>query len=115
MRARLLDRLQELGGQHLGLILKIETPKSFDNLPNLILVAMLTRCLGIMIARGDLAVECGYQRLAKVQEEILWINEVAHIPVIWATQVLETLAKKGMPSRSKLRMPPWERVPNASC
>jgi len=51
---------------------------------------------------GDLAVECGYQRLAEVQEEILWICEAAHVPVIWATQVLETLAKKGMPSRSEI-------------
>jgi pyruvate kinase len=55
-----------------------------------------------MIARGDLAVECGYQRLAEVQEEILWICEAAHVPVIWATQVLETLAKKGTPSRSEI-------------
>ncbi len=46
--------------------------------------------------------ECGYQRLAEVQEEILWICEAAHVPVIWATQVLETLAKKGMPSRSEI-------------
>jgi pyruvate kinase len=50
-----------------------------------------------MIARGDLAVECGYERMAEVQEEILWACEAAHIPVIWATQVLETLAKTGLP------------------
>jgi pyruvate kinase len=99
---QLLEQLEELGGQHLGLILKIETRKAFDNLPNLILAAMRTRSLGIMIARGDLAVECGYQRLAEIQEEILWICEAAHVPVIWATQVLETLAKKGMPSRSEV-------------
>jgi pyruvate kinase len=99
---QLLEYLKELGGQHLGLILKIETRKGFDNLPNLILAAMRTRSLGIMIARGDLAVECGYQRLAEIQEEILWICEAAHVPVIWATQVLETLAKKGMPSRSEV-------------
>jgi len=98
----LLRRLEELNGQHLGLILKIETRKGFDNLPKLILAAMCTRSFGIMIARGDLAVECGYQRLAEVQEEILWICEAAHVPVIWATQVLETLAKKGMPSRSEI-------------
>jgi pyruvate kinase len=55
-----------------------------------------------MIARGDLAVECGYQRLAEAQEEILWISEAAHVPVVWATQVLETLAKTGMPSRSEI-------------
>jgi pyruvate kinase len=99
---QLLERLDELGGQHLGLILKIETRKGFDNLPELILAAMRTRSLGIMIARGDLAVECGYQRLAEVQEEILWICEAAHVPVIWATQVLETLAKKGTPLRSEI-------------
>jgi pyruvate kinase len=99
---QLLERLGELGGQHLGVVLKIETRKAFDNLPNLILAAMNMRSVGVMIARGDLAVECGYQRLAEVQEEILWICEAAHVPVIWATQVLETLAKKGVPSRSEI-------------
>jgi len=99
---QLLDRLEELHGEHLGLILKIETRKGFDNLPKLLLAAMRTRSLGIMIARGDLAVECGYQRLAEVQEEILWVCEAAHVPVIWATQVLESLAKKGTPSRSEI-------------
>lgn len=54
--------------------------------------------IGVMIARGDLAVECGYQRLAEVQEEILWIC----VPVIWATQVLESLAKEGVPSHSEI-------------
>ena len=99
---QLVDHLTSLGGQHLGLILKIETRKAFDNLPKLILAAMRARSFGIMIARGDLEVECGYQRLAEVQEEILWFSEAAHVPVIWATQVLETLAKKGMPSRSEI-------------
>ena len=99
---QLLDRIEQLGGQRLGLVLKIETRKAFENLPNLILAAMRTPSLGIMIARGDLAVECGYQRLAEIQEEILWICEAAHVPVIWATQVLESLAKKGIPSRSEI-------------
>ena len=55
-----------------------------------------------MIARGDLAVECGFERLAEVQEEILWLCEAAHVPVIWATQVLETMAKEGIPSRAEV-------------
>jgi pyruvate kinase len=55
-----------------------------------------------MIARGDLAVECGWERMAEVQEEILWLSEAAHVPVIWATQVLENLAKKGQPSRAEI-------------
>ena len=95
-------RLAELGGEHLGIVLKIETRQGFEDLPRLLLAAMRSRAVGVMIARGDLAVECGYQRLAEVQEEILWICEAAHMPVIWATQVLESLAKSGLPSRSEI-------------
>lgn len=55
-----------------------------------------------MIARGDLAVEAGFERLAEVQEEILWLCEAAHVPVIWATQVLESLAKEGLATRAEV-------------
>lgn len=95
-------RLVALGGSGLGIILKIETRKAFENLPQLLLASMRSARVGVMIARGDLAVECGYERLAEVQEEILWFCEAAHIPVIWATQVLENLAKLGMPSRAEI-------------
>lgn len=98
----LQSRLAELDGDHLGIILKIETREAFDQLPRLLLAAMRSRAVGVMIARGDLAIECGYQRLAEVQEEILWLSEAAHMPVIWATQVLESLAKTGVPSRSEI-------------
>jgi len=63
---------------------------------------MTSASVGIMIARGDLAVECGYERLAELQEQILWVCEAADVPVIWATQVLERLAKKGRPSRAEI-------------
>jgi len=82
--------------------LKIETRQGFEQLPSLLLAAMRSRAVGVMIARGDLAVECGYQRLAEVQEEMLWVCEAAHMPVVWATQVLESLAKSGFPSRSEI-------------
>jgi pyruvate kinase len=98
----LLHTLQELGGAHVGVVLKIETLKGFENLPGLMLAAMAAPTAGVMIARGDLAVECGYERLAEVQEEILWCSQAAHMPVIWATQVLETLAKSGLPSRAEI-------------
>ncbi len=99
---RVQQHLADLHADHLGLILKIETRSGFEQLPNLLLSAMRRERIGVMIARGDLAVECGYERLAEVQEEILWICEAAHVPVIWATQVLETLAKKGVPSRAEI-------------
>jgi pyruvate kinase len=85
-----------------AVVLKIETRRGFKNLPDMLLTAMRAPCCGVMIARGDLAVESGFERLAEVQEEILWICEAAHVPVIWATQVLETLAKEGMPSRAEI-------------
>ena len=98
----LRSRLHELGSPDLGILLKIETRRGFENLPELLLAAMAGKAAGVMIARGDLAVECGYERLAEVQEEILWAAEAAHMPVVWATQVLETLAKTGMPSRAEI-------------
>ena len=85
-----------------GLILKIETRRGFDHLPEMLLAAMRGPGAAVMIARGDLAVECGYERMAEVQEEILWACEAAHTPVVWATQVLETLARTGLPSRAEI-------------
>ncbi|WP_041429621.1 pyruvate kinase [Synechococcus sp. PCC 7502] len=46
--------------------------------------------------------QIGYQRLTEIQEEILWLCEAAHVPVIWATQVLESLVKNGTPSRGEM-------------
>lgn len=86
----------------LGIILKIETQKGFKNLPKILLRSMQTYPIGVMIARGDLAIETGWKNFATIQEEILRICEAAHIPDIWATQVLENLAKKGVPSRAEI-------------
>lgn len=99
---RLLDELGRLRADDLGIVLKIETRRAFENLPQLLLTAMRRPKVGVMIARGDLAVECGYERMAELQEEILWLCEAAHLPVIWATQVLEQLAKTGLPSRAEI-------------
>jgi len=98
----LREHLHRMGRDDIGIVIKIETIKGFENLPKLMLAAMAGPSAGVMIARGDLAVECGYERLAEVQEEILWCAESAHMPVIWATQVLETLAKTGVPSRAEI-------------
>ncbi|MBK6636975.1 MAG: pyruvate kinase [Rhodocyclaceae bacterium] len=98
----LLDLLKRDRGEMPGVVLKIETRRGFENLPELLLAVMRTPAAGLMIARGDLAVECGFERLAEIQEEILWAAEAAHMPVIWATQVLETQAKTGLPSRAEI-------------
>ncbi len=98
----LLDEALGPLGAGLGVILKIETARAFRALPRLLLASVGRRPVGVMIARGDLAVEVGYERLAEVQEEILWLCEAAQVPVIWATQVLERLAKKGTPTRAEI-------------
>lgn len=96
------ERLTQLGAQHVGIVLKIETAAGFENLPEILLTAMCWERAGVMIARGDLAVEVGFERMAEVQEEILWLCEAAHVPVIWATQVLDQLARTGRPSRAEI-------------
>jgi pyruvate kinase len=98
LQAELLRR----GAADVGIVLKIENVAAFEHLPELLLTAMRSRKVGVMIARGDLAVEVGFERLAEVQEEILWACEAAHVPVIWATQVLDTLARTGQPSRAEI-------------
>ncbi|WP_193363198.1 pyruvate kinase [Gordonia sp. KTR9] len=100
--ADLIDELRRLGAPDVGIVLKIETRAAFESLPQMLLEAMRWDSVGVMIARGDLAVEVGFGRLAEVQEEILWLCEAAHVPVIWATQVLDGLAKKGVPSRAEV-------------
>jgi len=98
----LQNKLKQITNHPPKLIIKIESPESVKNLPSLLLQAMREESFGVMIARGDLAVEIGFERMSEVQEEILWICEAAHTPVIWATQVLETLNKSGVATRSEI-------------
>ncbi|QVL53906.1 MAG: pyruvate kinase [Cyanobium sp. M30B3] len=86
-----------------GVVLKIETQQAFLNLPRLLLAAMAEPMpLGVMIARGDLAVECGWDALSAIQEEILRVCAAAHVPCIWATEVLDTMAHHGTPTRPEI-------------
>jgi pyruvate kinase len=86
----------------LPVVAKIETASAISNLPEIIVAGAGKIPLGIMIARGDLAIEIGYQRLAEIQEELLWLCEAAHVPIVWATQVLDQFVRKGVPSRAEI-------------
>ena len=96
----IVERLPK-GRQMPTLVLKVETDLALHNLPRLIVQAGAHGPLAVMIARGDLAVEIGLERLSEVQEEILWLCEAAEVPVIWATQVLENLSKQGAATRAE--------------
>lgn len=91
--------LRRRNAPFLPVVIKIETRAAVQNLPNILLGTIGLHPVGVMIARGDMSVELGSVRTAEIQEEILWLCEAAHVPVIWATQVLETIAKKGIRSR----------------
>jgi pyruvate kinase len=98
----LANELENRGAGHLGRIAKIETQRAVANLPEIIVHGASRGPFGLMIARGDLAVEIGWTRLAEIQEEILWLAEAAHVPVVWATQVFEQLIKENLPSRAEM-------------
>ncbi len=100
-----VEALQELLDEKesdAGIILKIETQEAFSKLPAILLAAMRNFPVGVMIARGDLAIETGWKNFATIQQEIMRLCGAAHIPDVWATQVLESLAKKGTPSRAEI-------------
>jgi pyruvate kinase len=100
--AELHAQLALLNQPDFPIIAKIETNEAVNNLPSLLLEGMRKKSFGVMIARGDLAVEIGFERLSEIQDEILWICEAAHTPVIWATQVLESLNKQGLATRGEV-------------
>ena len=99
---RLHEELRKLEATDVGVVLKIENATAFRNLPRILLESLASPPVGVMVARGDLAVEVGFERLSELQEEILWLCEAAHVPVVWATQVLEGLAKAGAPTRAEV-------------
>jgi len=96
------EQLERHDADRLGVVYKIENQEAFENLPDILIAGMERNRVGVMVARGDLAVEIGFERISEVQNEILWLCEAAHIPVIWATQVLDNLAKTGIPTRAEI-------------
>ncbi|MGG3891486.1 pyruvate kinase [Metabacillus fastidiosus] len=96
------EKLEQYSAKHLAVVAKIETKDAVHQLSKIIMEGLKFDKFGIMIARGDLAIEVGPPNLSIVQEDILSICKAAHIPVIWATGVLEQLTKKGNPARSEI-------------
>lgn len=88
--------------KNMGLMAKIETVRATRNLPEIIFTAASENPFSVMIARGDLAAESGYIDLAGFQQEIMWISEAGDVPVVWATEVLDTLVSDGIPTRSEV-------------
>lgn len=99
---QLREKMNEITPHPPALIFKIERKQALDNFPWLLLEGLKDSSFGVMIARGDLGIEVGFERLGEIQEEIMWMCEAAHVPVIYATQVLENLNKTGIATRSEI-------------
>ncbi len=96
------ERIRRAGRSGFGMLLKLETRAATRNLAAILYEALKHDPVGLMIARGDLAVELSFERLAEMQEELLWFGEACHLPVVWATQVLDTVARTGLPTRAEV-------------
>jgi pyruvate kinase len=96
------EKLSSIEKPDFGIIAKVETSDAVTNLAKVLLAGLDLPNFGILIARGDLAVEMGFENLPAIQEDILCMCEAAHIPVILATQILETMAKSGLTTRAEM-------------
>jgi pyruvate kinase len=93
---RALDGLIcEMGGRQ-PIISKIEHPQALENLEEILDVSW-----GVMVARGDLGVELGVERVPALQKRIIRMARQALKPVITATQMLESMIESAQPTRAE--------------
>jgi len=84
-------------GADVPLVAKLERPQAIDHLDEI-----LNACEAVMIARGDLGLEMPLERLPRVQKEITRSARRRAIPVILATQVLESMRTEARPTRAEV-------------
>lgn len=89
--------LNENGGEHMKIIAKIENAQGVDNIGEIIKVAD-----GVMIARGDMGVEIPFEEIPVLQKRIIKATSMAGLPVITATQMLESMVKNPRPTRAEI-------------
>lgn len=89
--------LTEMGAPSIPLVAKIERPEALDHLDEILKV-----CQGVMVARGDLGLEIPLEKVPTSQKEITRKARTAGIPVIVATQVLESMRLEARPTRAEV-------------
>ena len=94
---RRLKRLIQRAGYDTPVVAKIEKPEAKDDLDAILKVAD-----GIMVARGDLGVEMSLERVPNAQRDIITRANQARIPVITATQMLESMIENRWPTRAEV-------------
>ncbi|MFN9817831.1 MAG: pyruvate kinase [Pseudanabaena sp.] len=93
---KLLEDLITEYGKSVSIIAKIEKPQAIANLEEILAVVD-----GIMVARGDLGVEMPPERVPMIQKQIIQRCNESGIPVITATQMLESMIQNPRPTRAE--------------
>ena len=93
----LRDLIAEHSEYRVPIIAKIEKPEAVKNLDTLI-----PYCDGLMVARGDLGVEIPMQDVPLIQKKLVRRAKRARIPVIIATQMMETMIENPVPTRAEV-------------
>ena len=89
--------MAEGGGADVPLMAKLERPQALDHLDEI-----LTVCDAVMVARGDLGLEMPLERVPRAQKEIIRAARRRGIPVVVATQVLESMIVEPRPTRAEV-------------
>ncbi len=94
---RTLKKMIEKAKKNVPVIAKLEQAMAIQNLEEIMAVAD-----GVMVARGDLGVELPLEQVPTLQKEIIKMANKAHIPVITATQMLESMVENTRPTRAEV-------------
>lgn len=96
-----LEDLQDLIAKHsdhkIPIIAKIEKPEAVENIDKIVAF-----CDGLMVARGDLGVEMPAEEVPLIQKKLIHRAKIARIPVIVATQMMETMITSLTPTRAEV-------------
>ena len=96
-----LEELQDLIAKHsdhkIPIIAKIEKPEAVENIDKIVAF-----CDGLMVARGDLGVEIPAEQVPLIQKKLIHRAKTARIPVIVATQMMETMITSLTPTRAEV-------------
>lgn len=96
-----LEELQDLIAKHssykIPIIAKIEKPEAVENIDKIVAF-----CDGLMVARGDLGVEVPAEEVPLIQKKLIHRAKTARIPVIVATQMMETMITSLTPTRAEV-------------
>tara|TARA_R110002096_G_scaffold65410_2_gene159329 strand:+ start:9146 stop:10573 length:1428 start_codon:yes stop_codon:yes gene_type:complete len=94
---KLHDLISQKSDHRIPVIAKIEKPEAVENID-----ALIPYCDGLMVARGDLGVEIPMQEVPLIQKMLVRRAKMARIPVIIATQMMETMITNAVPTRAEV-------------